>query len=99
MIGVPKSSDQIPVGTGLVQSVDCLGIQSRFSKEFNSKPQPLIEPVTAQIVTFADGMRHVCCPFANDLMQNGEYQCHAGSGDTQETCIYSWQKRKSDVKK
>ena len=85
-IGIPLSSEEIPVGTGLVQSIECTGIKSD-SKE---GCVPLFEePVVAQITTFANGIRRVCCPKAKHMMNPGDVHCAKILGGT--TCIYAWE--------
>lgn len=84
--GVPLSSDVIPPGTGLVQSVECCGA--------NIKKLEL--PVVAQINTFANGIRRVCCPHGRKLISRsnaGELHCQTGTikGGGLEKCIYAWE--------
>lgn len=83
-LGIPLSSHEIPAGTGLVQSIECKGI--KHAKEGRSLEDLLTEPVTAQITTFANGVRRVCCPQAVHNT-DGEVTCGRAIGLD---CIYSW---------
>ena len=81
------ASDQIPTGTGLVQSVECNGIcYNEDSHEFDSR---LESPVVAQITTFANGIRRVCCPKAAHLSGAGRVHCTQILGGAD--CIYAWE--------
>ncbi len=85
-MSVPFSSEVIPEGTGLVQSLECKGAIPSGKKE-----QPLSLPVAAQITTFSNGVRRVCCPYANvaHFLRLKRAVCKAG--DKQTFCIYSWE--------
>ena len=86
-IGVPLSSDQIPAGTGLIQSVECLGI--KYDNEKRKNVAALEQPVIAQVTTFANGMRRVCCPNAVEMSNPGDVHCGKILGG--KTCIYAWE--------
>lgn len=80
---IPLSSEEIPVGTGLIQSVECMGRSKNHA-------QPVLdEPVVAQIVTFANGIRHVCCQYANPHeLTDGRHLCSASHNSG--ICPYTW---------
>ncbi len=91
-IGIPHSSDVIPTGTGLVQSVECRGIT--YDSENKITTDLFERPVVAQITTFANGVRRVCCPkayhnrFSKD---DGEMRCNSVNG---RPCIYAWKDKR-----
>lgn len=86
-ISIPLLSDVIPAGTGLVQFVECRGIKYETPTQYTDL---LASPVAAQVTTFANGIRRVCCPkgfhnkFSND---DGSLKCDGLSGAP---CIYAW---------
>jgi len=91
-IGIPLSSHQIPAGTGLVQTVECNGIQ--YDENVITHLPLLIEPITAQITTFSNGMRRVCCPKAHHKRTPGEVRCESSIGGAK--CIYAWEDPKTN---
>lgn len=85
---IPLSSATIPTGTGLVQQVECKGIR----REDRDGPtfEPLTMAVTAEIATFANGIRRVSCLHALDSLRNGNAYCNAGTRGRMMKCIYAW---------
>jgi hypothetical protein len=69
-IGVPHSSDVIPEGTGLVQTVECKGVE--YDEEAVGLASRFELPVLAQISTFSNGIRRVCCPQADHHKKDGK---------------------------
>jgi hypothetical protein len=83
---IPLQTDVIPVGTGLVQSVECKG---RKLGEGLRSEEPLQSPVVAQIVTFSERIRKVCCIHVFALGR--KKICTAGSElNHRNRCIYDW---------
>ena len=79
--GIPLSCNEIPAGTGLVQTVECKGIAERVEvregergflgrrgrpKQTHQIVEPLEDPVVAEISTFSSGIRRVCCLYAQE---------------------------------
>ena len=89
MKNVPLSSEHIPEGTGLIQSIECLGIM----QSGDQKSRPLDQPVAAQITTFANRMRRVSCLHAYNKLGKGKCICFADDKNeiTNVPCIYSWE--------
>jgi len=92
MNSIPTSSEQIPPETGLVQTVDCKGIAKEAVS--GKRLQPLDQPVSAQITTFANGVRHVCCFHAGYVRSRGDYCLAYKDGQKIAPCIYTWENPK-----
>jgi|ETNmetMinimDraft_11_1059920.scaffolds.fasta_scaffold240128_1 hypothetical protein len=50
----------------------------------------LVEPVSAQVTTFANGVRHVCCFHAGEDNRIGAYCFARREGLRIAPCIYAW---------
>jgi hypothetical protein len=86
---IPTSSEHIPPDTGLVQSINCKGIAK--VQGIANPIEPLEEVVTAQISTFANGIRKVSCLYALESpAAEGAVYCSASANGTPSKCIYSW---------
>ena len=87
---IPLQTDTIPAGTGLVQSVECKG---RRLGDGLRPEEPLQSPVVAQIVTFSERIRKVCCVYAYRLSRGTV--CTAGETPHHlNKCIYGWDEEK-----
>lgn len=84
-VGIPLSSDDIPAETGLVQTVECYGTKYDETKHENVSRFEL--PVVAQIITFANGIRRVCCPKVVHTFDKMNATCAKITGNA---CIYAW---------
>jgi hypothetical protein len=80
----------IPAGTGLIEAKQCRGIQ--YGESTGPRfVEPLSEPVDVQLATFANGVRRVCCLYARDHLETGEYKCHAFTDEKKRAkCKYAW---------
>ncbi|MBP9773095.1 MAG: hypothetical protein KBD00_00510 [Candidatus Peribacteraceae bacterium] len=91
---IPLSSHEIPAGTGLLQHVECTGIAQSAEDGKLKHAEALLSPVIAEITTFADGIRKVCCLHAKDFLGQGNYKCLASGDKSNPDCIYTWKNRK-----
>jgi hypothetical protein len=77
----------IPPGTGCIEYRPCKGVRYEAGGKSGA---PLAEAVEAQIVTYANGVRRVCCLYAKDHSGTGEYRCVAGGEPHWSSCKYAW---------